>query len=74
MIDKEEETYYKLIASIRIIWQCIMSFWLWFNMITSPWILLWPDLSDENENKGFWLFLWVNEIFWILDILRKFFD
>lgn len=73
-VEEKEDSYFKLIDFIKIIWLCIMSFWLWFNMITSPWILLWPELSDENEHKGFWLFLWVNEIFWVLDILRKFFD
>ena len=53
------------------IWHSFTSFWLWFNLITSPFLILRPELQD---NKTFWYALWFNELVWILDILRKFFD
>lgn len=27
---------------VKTVWYCLMSFWLWFNMVTSPFIMLWP--------------------------------
>ena len=43
-------------------------------MITTPCVLLWPDLTNVEENKNLWLALWVNEIVWLLEMIRKFFD
>ena len=59
---------------IKIIWMCNLSGWLWFNLITSPFIILWPSLSDEGINKNLWYLFWLNELFWAFDIIRKFFD
>ena len=76
----DEETLEKLklkesiIKTLKILWYCLMSFWLWFNMITSPMVMLWPDLSNEFINREVWLALWLNELFWILDGVRKIFD
>ena len=47
---------------------------LWFNMSTAPYILIWPDLSLESENRYTWMFLWINEFIWGIDIVRKVFD
>ena len=47
---------------------------LWFNMVTTPLILLWPNLSLYEENKNLLLGLWMNEIVWLLEMIRKFFD
>ena len=51
-----------------------MSLMLWYNLITAPLILLWPELSLEEENKNSWYMLWANELFWTLDMARKFFN
>jgi len=56
---------------IKTIWHINMSFWLWFNLLSSPLIILWPEIS---ENKRVWYMLWMNELCWLLDIIRKFFD
>ena len=42
--------------------------------MTAPYILIWPDLSIESENKYTWTALWINEFIWALDIVRKVFD
>ena len=64
----------KLIVSVKQFWYNFMSFWLWFNMVTTPFVLLWPDLSLETEDYNMWLVLWINELCWFLDMIRKFFD
>ena len=56
---------------IKPAWHSFVSLWLWFNLITSPFLILWPELQD---NKNFWYALWFNELVWLLDIIRKFFD
>ena len=43
-------------------------------MVTTPLILLWPTLSLYEENKNLLLGLWMNEIVWLLEMIRKFFD
>ena len=43
-------------------------------MVTTPLILLWPNLSLYEENKNLLLGLWMNEIVWLLEMIRKFFD
>lgn len=63
-----------LFRKIKIIWHCIMSFWLWFNLVTSGFILLWPELSSKEEHLYLYYTLWLNELFWLLDMVRKFFD
>lgn len=57
-----------------MIWYSCISFWLWFNMISSPFIILWPELGSEQENKNLYYILWLNELVWLLDIVRKIFD
>lgn len=53
-----------------ILWFCWMSVWLWFNLITAPFLILWPDIIDI---KTLFYLLWLNEFIWIIDIIRKFF-
>ena len=55
-------------------WYCFISFWLWFNMISTPFIILWPELGSETENKTIYYILWLNEFIWLVDIVRKPFD
>ena len=57
-----------------MIWYSFISFWLWFNMITTPFIILWPELGSEELNKNLYYVLWLNELVWLLDIVRKIFD
>lgn len=52
-----------------MIWYNIVCIFCWINAITSPFIILWPEL---NENNNLINLLWLNELIWILDILRKF--
>lgn len=58
----------------KTFWHCFTSIWLWFNLLTSPMIMLWPETSNKEEYKYFYYALWFNELVWILDIVRKFFD
>ena len=61
---------------VRTVWFSIFSLFLWFNLITSPLIMMWPDLNEnaEAESKSFYYALWLNEFVFILDIVRKFMD
>ena len=61
---------------LKILWLINLAFWLWFNLVSSPFIILWPTISQEEEgsDKTIWYLLWLNELIWILDIVRKFFD
>ena len=36
-----------ILATLKKLWNVNLSFWLWFNLITLPLIMLWPDLSNE---------------------------
>ena len=54
-----------------MVWYCIISIFIWFNLVTSPFVILWPEL---NEDKTMINLFWLNELIWALDILRKFVD
>ena len=43
-----------------------MSFWNWFNMVTTPFIMLYPELWPRES-----YILWLQEICFFLDIVRK---
>ena len=57
---------------LKTCWYVFVSFWLWFNLITTPFIILWPDVNDQTSS--IYYYLWFNELVWLLDIVRKFFD
>ena len=57
-----------------MIWYSFISIWLWFNMISSPFIIMWPELNSEENHKTLYYYLWFNELVWLLDIVRKPFD
>ena len=61
-------------AKVKTLWHIMASFWLWFNLTTSPLIMVWPELSSKQEHLYLYYSLWFNEFVWILDIVRKFFD
>ena len=61
--------YKKLVTIIKMIWNFNMFFWLWFNMLTIPCIMLWPDLCSELENYVTWLILWLNELMWLTHMI-----
>ena len=45
----------------------LLSLCLWFNLYSTPMIMLFPDLNNQ------WIdLLWFNEAIWICEILRKF--
>ena len=46
-------------------WDPILSLWLWFTIYTTPAIMLYPDLNQSLYN---WLF--INEVAWLIEILR----
>ena len=54
-----------------MLWHSFVSIWLWFTLITSPFICLYDDFGDSPT---MFYMLWFNELVWILDMLRKFFD
>ena len=66
---KEESNIAKYIFSL---WYVIMSFVLWFNLTSTTFLILWPELGEDN--KTLYYVLWLNEFMWLLDILRKLFD
>ena len=51
-------------------WFILISFFLWFNLITTPFIMLWPEIQ---ENRKLYYAFWLNELIWLLDIIRKVF-
>ena len=68
---REVDEKVDFVVTIKIIWKSIAGVWLWFNLVTTPFILLWPEL---HENKTLWYALWANELVWVLDMMRKLFD
>ena len=59
---------------IKTIWHILGSLFLWFNLISSPFLILWPELNDEKNHRNLYYLLWLNELYWVLDIVRKMFD
>ena len=51
-----------------------MSISLWFNLVSTPLLILWPDITEDSESKTLYYLLWLNELFFLLDMIRKFFD
>ena len=66
-----DRVYENLVGIFKIFWHLNMFFWLWFNMLTIPFIMLWPDLSNAIENYELWLILWLNELMWFTDMIFK---
>ena len=48
------------------VWLCIMSFWNWFNLITTPFIMLYPEIWPRQST-----ILWLQEVCFLFDIVRK---
>ena len=59
---------------VKSLWFTLLSVSLWFNLVSTPLIMLWPEISDQSANKNFYYLLWLNELMFILDTIRKFFD
>ena len=59
---------------VKIIWHCIASLALWFNLITSPFVMMWPEMSMREHHLYLSYAFWLNELIWVLDIVRKIFD
>ena len=55
-------------------WLVLLSVFLWFNLISAPLIILWPEITDQTESKTLYYTLWLNETCFLLDMIRKFFD
>lgn len=55
--------------ALLTLWYCIISCFIWFNLVSSPFLILWPEL---NEDQYLYKILWANELVWTLDIFRKF--
>ena len=72
-MDAEEETLNPMVL-ITTCWKCILSISLWFNLVSTPLIILWPEISDNSESKTMYYLLWLNELLFLLDMIRKFFD
>ena len=58
----------------RNVWLIIMSILLWFNLVSSPLIILWPEITDYTESMTLYYLLWLNELCFLLEMIRKFFD
>ena len=44
----------------------MISLCLWFNLYSTPAVVIFPELNDELINL-----LWFNEVIWLLEIIRK---
>ena len=44
--NSEHEDDSAQIACIKSIWYLIVSLLLWFNLVTTPFLMLYPELSD----------------------------
>lgn len=75
MMMKEDLEYSKMKAKslsrkpfrvIEIMWITCISLSLWFNLLTTPAIMIFPSLKTDLS-----YLLWLNETFWILDIAHK---
>ena len=64
-IDDEEEGLHDAPIAEKI-WLCVLCCFQYFNVATTPAIMIFPELNEELMNL-----LWINEIFWFLDIVRK---
>ena len=49
-----------------LVWKCFMSWVHWFNLISTPLVMLWPDLFPSPS-----ISLWLNELFFFLDMVVK---
>ncbi len=56
----------KTFRLIENIWIISISLSLWFNLVTTPAIMIFPSLKDDLS-----YLLWLNETCWILDIAHK---
>ena len=45
-----------------------MSLMLWFTLLTTPAIMLFPEINQQLQ-----AYLWINEVFWMVDMIRKLF-
>ena len=61
--ESHEEEESKVLEKV---WLCIMSLSQWFTVISTPAIMTFPDL-----NQPLFFYLWLNELTWIIDIIRK---
>jgi len=43
-----------------------MSFVHWFNLLSTPIVMLWPELFPAPSKA-----LWLNELFFLIDIVTK---
>ena len=43
-----EKIMAKLVKIIKVLWRFNIFFWLWFNMLHIPMIMIWPDLTEES--------------------------
>ena len=48
-----------------------MSIFLWFTLLSTPFLMMYPELNDI---QNLYYMLWMNELVWVLDIVRKFGD
>ena len=53
-------------SNINFIWKVLMSNMHWLNLITTPIVMLWPELFPSPSYT-----LWLIETFFLIDIVRK---
>ena len=53
-------------TKVEKVWFCIMSCILWLTLVSTPAIMIFPDINKDNKN-----YLFLMEFFWFLDIVRK---
>lgn len=56
-------------SHIRLLWIILMSFVHWLNLLTTPVVMLWPEIFPSPS-----VVLWSIEIMFLIDIFRKCID
>ena len=51
---------------LKEVYFCLLSLCFWFTLYTTPAIMIFPELNETLMNL-----LWVNEVSWVVEIIRK---
>lgn len=43
--EPKSETRKSLSTTVKTLWHCLTSLALWFNLITSPFVMMWPEMA-----------------------------
>ena len=64
--EEEESEHWCNKENTIVMWQIVMSFLHWLNLLITPIVMLWPELFPSPS-----ALLWLIEVFFIINILLK---